>query len=174
MIKLTLTWSRPHAISSCGEIFVSADTFVEDFGYPPAKPVPYFVWSSRRAHVLRHATITPGLQMHNIAGRYVHMISPFVVQVHDFNVTRCGRNQVQPSTTCGAQLEVPRPDPEDTVLVKDTIEVLRSGSLPYWALSRDLGVSLDSGWRRDVAIDEEHIVVVLVSGESPCLSVSSS
>lgn len=164
MVKLTLTWPRPHGISSRGEIFVSADTFTEDFDYPPTDPIPYFVWSSRRAYVLRHATITPGLQMHNIAARYVHMISPHVIQVHDFNVPRCGRNRAQPSTTCGAQLvRVPRSYLEDTEPAKDTIETLRSYSLPYWALSRDLGLTLDAGWRSDVALDEEHIVVVLVS-----------
>lgn len=134
----------PRNAMHMGEIFVPAHTFTTSFDYPPTSTIPYTSWTSRRAHSLANISQDNLFEVYNSSSRHVQMASKSEVEIHDFAISRCGRNRSEQSAG---------------VLVGGPL-------LPYWRISRSVDIDLRLQ-ENGVMIDDEHVVIIPVRRLSP-------
>lgn len=142
-------------------VFVRMGALLEDYGYAPRDPIPYFVWSARNVCILQETSEENILELFNSSGRHACMASSSVVEIHDFVVPRYHMDAANNL----ANTELVRVDRHDTPssMPSDLLsEDFRSYSLSYAKASRHIGFQLAEEWRTGVMLDNEHIIILKV------------
>lgn len=140
-------------------IVARLEAFLDDYGYTPREPIPYFVWSSSNVHVLQEQ---PGDNLAVSSGRRAQIISPSVIEVTDFVMPRYHfpySTDVLATREHVRTIKPPFPQSAGSELESQDND-FEFYSQPYWKLNRDL----EFGERpvTQVLLDEEHIILLQV------------
>lgn len=159
MIRLDWMVEQEDGLHQRHIIVARLEAFLDDYGYAPREPIPYFVWSSGNVHVLQEQ---PNDTFAVSSGRQAQIISPSVVEITDFIMPRYYFPPSKDGLATGEHIRTVRPPFQQSAVseYEPPDNDFQSYSQSYWKQKRDIGFR-----GRPVAqvlIDEEHIILLQV------------